>query len=137
MRFDRLWLETVGSEAWASLGIAIVGVCGGVLGAFVTGWLTRRKTSAEAGQAIATGADEVVGSALSMVKEMRTDVETLKCRVSELETENRRLREMVEQQGKIIEEQGRVIEEQGRTIAKLEQERTQLTEEVERLMVER
>jgi predicted RNase H-like nuclease (RuvC/YqgF family) len=64
--------------------------------------MNRRKTAAEAGSAVASGADEVVESTLKWARELRIDMATLKQRVAELETENAELKQTVREQGEMI-----------------------------------
>jgi hypothetical protein len=74
-------METWVAAVLGGIGVAVIGVLGNV----ILEWQRRRKTGAEAGQSVAAGADSVVGSALEMVKEMRTDMALLKARIVELE----------------------------------------------------
>lgn len=105
-----LRVEIMGSS-WDALIVAFGSALAGAVTTGLLAYLNRRKTQAEAGHAIATGADELVGSALGLVRELKADMAILKGRVAELEDENCLLRARVEQQERVITEQGRLIKE--------------------------
>lgn len=98
-------------SALNALLVAVGGALAGATTAMIVAWLNRRKTKAETGQALAAGADDLVSSALAMVKELKTDLITLKQRVAELEEENRTLKAVVEAQGEVIAKLKRELEE--------------------------
>lgn len=95
-------------EPWASVLIALGSALAGIITTVVATYLRRDKDRAETTSHVAAGADEVVTSALNLVKTMQQDMENLRARVDELERENAELR--------------CTVEAQGRTIAKLEVE---------------
>lgn len=68
--------------------VAIIGVVGVGVGAFITAWFVRRKTSAEATQTEAEANEQIRATVMLLIEPLKTRIFDLECEVAALKAEN-------------------------------------------------
>ena len=77
--------------------VAIIGVVGVGVGAFITAWFVRRKTSAEATQTEAEANEQIRATVMLLIEPLKTRIFDLECEVAALKAENDALKAWAEE----------------------------------------
>jgi len=76
--------------------VAVIGLVAGVVGAYLTAYFQRRKTSAEAEHTEADTNEQVRATVMMLIEPLKTRIFDLECEVAALKAENAELKEWAE-----------------------------------------